>query len=211
MDRPDLRRGGTLWGQFIAVLTVTLVHDVFYYWHHRLQHKFPAAWLTHVIHHADEDMGVTTGYKHHWTDDALRVLTIFVPMGLIFKLEPVTIFWLSFLFAFHQLFLHSNINLSFGPVIGRIITSPAQHRVHHSRLRRHWDKNFAATWSFLDVIFGTYFHPPKEAPPTGVSDRAPITNLVEGHAYPFIGWYEMARERLARYRAAGGRGASTPN
>lgn len=188
--------GGTIWGQVAAVVITTFVYDFFYYWHHRLQHLSPAAWLTHQMHHADEDMGVTTGYKHHWTDEALRTFTMFIPMGILVKMEPVTMFWLSFLFAFHQLFLHANINLSFG-WFNYVLVSPSLHRVHHSKLEEHWDKNFAATWPILDVVFGTFLKPPKEAPPTGIHGQAPITGIVESHVYPFRGWYRMARDRMA--------------
>jgi sterol desaturase/sphingolipid hydroxylase (fatty acid hydroxylase superfamily) len=129
-----LPSGWGIWGQVPAILIITFVHDGFYYWHHRLQHRSLSAWATHRLHHLDEDMGVTTGYKHHWTDDALRTVTMFLPIGLLFKFEPVTLWWLSFLFSFHQLFLHANINLSFGK-LDYVIMSPALHRVHHSQLK----------------------------------------------------------------------------
>lgn len=194
--------GWGVWGQVLAVLTFTFVYDFFYYWHHRFQHRSLTAWSTHRLHHLDENMGVTTGYKHHWTDDLLRTVTIFLPLGILFKLEPVTLFWLSFLFAFHQLFLHANINLSFGK-LDYVIMSPSLHRVHHSALKEHFGKNLAATWSFLDILFGTYVPAPKVAPPTGVPNVAAM-NLVEQHIYPFRDWLQMARQsarRLLPYNA----------
>lgn len=175
-----------VWGQILAVLIFTFVHDAFYYWHHRLQHRSLAAWATHRLHHMDENMGVTTGYKHHWSDEALRTVTMFLPIGILFKLEPVTLFWFSFLFSFHQLFLHANINISFGK-LDYVIMSPALHRVHHSALKEHFGKNLAATWTIFDILFGTFVPAPKVAPPTGMPNLERMS-LLEEHVHPFRDW-----------------------
>ena len=37
--------------------------------------------------------------------------------------------------------------------------APQVHRIHHSRLPQHADKNFAAYFPIWDVLFGTYWHP----------------------------------------------------
>jgi sterol desaturase/sphingolipid hydroxylase (fatty acid hydroxylase superfamily) len=111
---------------------------------------------------------------------------MFLPIGLLFKFEPVTLWWLSFLFSFHQLFLHANINLSFGK-LDYVIMSPALHRVHHSQLKEHFGKNLAATWPIFDIVFGTFVPAPKVAPPTGIPNIAKM-NLIEEHIHPFKDW-----------------------
>jgi hypothetical protein len=54
---------------------------------------------------------------------------------------------------------HSHIWVYFGPIIGRVIVSPAQHQIHHSCLPRHIDKNFAEHWAIWDTLFGTLYLP----------------------------------------------------
>ena len=99
---------------FAAGLMFLFIYDLSYYWHHRLQHVSVIAWSTHKLHHSDENLGVTTAYKHHWADDTLRTFTILLPMGVLFRLEPATMFWVNYLIAMQSLLIHSNIDLDFG-------------------------------------------------------------------------------------------------
>lgn len=121
----------------------------------------------HELHHEDEHVNVTSAFKFHWMDSmadyTLQVLpTLFLPRPL------VTIPILGLLRVVRVTFEHLAIPLHLGP-FNRLITSPANHRIHHSKIPEHFNKNFAAVWPFWDVIFGTY-HAPKdgEYPPTGL-------------------------------------------
>jgi sterol desaturase/sphingolipid hydroxylase (fatty acid hydroxylase superfamily) len=171
------------------------VYDFFYYWHHRLQHAVPAFWITHKIHHMDHNLGVTTAYKHHWTDEAARTATILFPMALIFQLEPVTIFWVHYVFAWQGMLIHANLNFGFGP-LRHIITGPTLHRIHHSPLPEHRHCNFAAMFPIFDILFGTYVPAPKETLPTGLDTGEQITSMWWGWMYPFRDWTRMVRDRL---------------
>ncbi len=65
----------------------------------------------------------------------------------------------ALLFAVGHVLQHSHVWVYFGPIIGRVIVSPAQHQIHHSCLPQHLDKNFAEHWAFWDAIFGTLYLP----------------------------------------------------
>jgi sterol desaturase/sphingolipid hydroxylase (fatty acid hydroxylase superfamily) len=173
-----------------AQLIFLFIYDFFYYWHHRLQHAVPAFWMTHKIHHMDENMGVTTAYKHHWSDDAARTVTILIPMALLFKLEPVTIFWIAYAAAWQGLLIHTNVPWTFGP-LRYVITGPAVHRIHHSYAPEHRHCNFAAVFPVFDVMFGTYVDPPKQTLPTGLDTHEQIHSLWWGWMYPLREWYAM--------------------
>jgi len=156
----------------IFVFAPLFIFDFFYYWFHRSQHQIPILWLQHKFHHSDEDLNVTTVHRHHWLEEIYRTILIFIPMGLLIKLNPYTIFWVSFLLGYWSHFFHSNIRLHLG-WIGLFFMGPQAHRVHHSILTKHRDKNFAAFFPIWDIIFGTYYHPNKnEFPPTGVQGEA---------------------------------------
>jgi sterol desaturase/sphingolipid hydroxylase (fatty acid hydroxylase superfamily) len=62
-------------------------------------------------------------------------------------------------FALGHVLHHSHVWVYYGPVVGRVIVSPAQHQIHHSCLPRHLDKNFAEHWAVFDTLFGTLYLP----------------------------------------------------
>src|SRR6185295_9967512 len=63
------------------------------------------------------------------------------------------ILFVYYVFAFQL--RHSHVWLSYGPVVSRILISPAQHQIHHSKAERHWDRNFGFTFAIWDWICGT--------------------------------------------------------
>jgi sterol desaturase/sphingolipid hydroxylase (fatty acid hydroxylase superfamily) len=121
----------------------------------------------HELHHEDEHMNVTTALRFHWVEsiaeNAVQILpAAFLPRPL------VTIPLLYLLRYVRTIFEHLAIPLHVGP-FNRLLASPANHRIHHSKLPEHFNRNFAAVWPFWDVIFGTYIAPiPGEYPPTGL-------------------------------------------
>jgi sterol desaturase/sphingolipid hydroxylase (fatty acid hydroxylase superfamily) len=52
---------------------------------------------------------------------------------------------------------HSHVWLSYGPVVERIIISPAQHQIHHSQDPAHHDRNFGNSLALWDWMFGTLY------------------------------------------------------
>jgi sterol desaturase/sphingolipid hydroxylase (fatty acid hydroxylase superfamily) len=158
-------RPGIFFALSMALLS-SIVGD-FLYWYHRAEHISRWLWPIHELHHEDEHVNVTTAFKFHWIDSAalhaVQVLpAIFLPKPL------VTIPVLYFLRFIRVTFEHLAIPLHLGP-FNWLITSPATHRIHHSTLPEHFNRNFAAVWPFWDVIFGTYYAPKHgEYPPTGL-------------------------------------------
>ncbi len=75
--------------QALQALVFLFIHDFFYYWFHRAQHRFPFAWPLHKLHHADESVNVTTSLRHHWLEEPFRVWLILVPIGLWIALKLV--------------------------------------------------------------------------------------------------------------------------
>jgi len=148
----------------LVTLLASLIGDFVYYWVHRLEHCCGWLWPIHKLHHEDEHMNVTTALRFHWLESMAEHTAQVVPAA--FLPQPlVTIPLLYFLRYARVTFEHLAIPL----YLGRVVASPANHRIHHSKLPEHIDKNFAAVWPFWDVIFGTYCAPrPGEYPPTGL-------------------------------------------
>ncbi len=104
--------------------------------------------------------------------------------------------------AANMFFVHMNADVGFG-MLNRVIASPKTHRIHHSRLPEHRDKNFAAVWPFWDVLFGTYARTAKGImPPPGLHSGEPGPSPGEALMLPFRRWYRIIGSGSTRPAAA---------
>jgi len=196
----DLRIRNTtgILGGVAATLLFFLIFDFFYYWWHRTQHKLPALWAIHKLHHLDEGVNVSTNLRHHWLEELGRIPFIVIPMAILFDLSPQAGGAIGFVVSAWGFFFHSNLRLNLGP-FSWILSAPQVHRIHHSRLTEHFDRNFAAFFPIWDVIFGSYFHPRRgEFPPTGIAGEPDVTTVLDGALLPFRTWRQALRARSAR-------------
>ncbi len=157
---------GLIW----FTLIYYLLFDLLYYAFHRLQHTWPLLWRQHVLHHSERSLNATTAARHHWLEEPLRVFTMALPLALLFDAPPQIIGLASILFGAWGFFIHANLRIQLGP-LSAVICGPQVHRIHHSMLEQHHDKNFAAFFPIWDRLFGTWCAPQAgEFPPTGVHD-----------------------------------------
>lgn len=188
--------GGVLWdaapfiypaGLFAMIggcLLTIVIWDFFYYWWHRAQHSWGLLWRVHSLHHMDETLGVSTNMRVHWLEEIGRTATIFLPMAFLFNL-PVHAGFIAVVATFWTAFIHANLRLHFGWA-SLLVAGPQVHRIHHSRLKIHHDRNFAAFFPVWDRLFGTYHHPaPGEFPPTGVDGQEEVRSVWEAVTLPF--------------------------
>ena len=158
-----------------VILCLTFARDLSTYVTHALHHRWPLLWAFHKVHHSAEVLTPLTVYRKHPVYNVFSSLTDLVivgpAQGLVLFLfastpEPLLLFGTNVIFStFHLLganLRHSHIWLSFGPVLSRIIISPAQHQIHHSRAQRHWDRNYGEVFALWDWLFGTLYVPGKE-------------------------------------------------
>lgn len=192
----DLRfeTGGTVPLAFAAMLVVSFVLDFFFYWFHRLQHANRWLWQSHLLHHSDTALNVTTTDRNHFIDQLLTPFFIIAPMMLLFDLPVADIVLIGILPAVWSNVVHMNIRVGFGK-FWWLLVSPQYHRIHHSILPGHHDRNFAVWFPFWDVVFGTAYAPRRgEYPRTGVAG-VEVTTLSGAFMLPFVRWYRMARHK----------------
>ena len=92
-------------------------------------------------------------------------------------------------FAAGHVLHHSHVWVYYGPIIGRVFVSPAQHQIHHSCLPRHLDKNFAEHWAVWDWLFGTLYLPRgRETLKLGLAGYVtqPHSGLVSANLRPLV-------------------------
>lgn len=156
----------------LTTLLIFLVADFCAYWVHRLHHQWRIIWPFHSVHHSAEVLTPLTVYRIHPVYGVLSTLFRSVPVGLmqgivIFAVmgqpEMLTIGGANVLYVMFSCaganLRHSHIWLSFGPLVERIIISPAQHQIHHSLAVEHHNKNYGENFAIWDWMFGTLYIP----------------------------------------------------
>ena len=117
---------------------------------------------------------------------------ITIPMAILFDLSPQAGGAIGFAFSAWTFFIHANLKLGLGR-LSWLVDGPQVHRIHHSKLPEHFDRNFAAFFPIWDVIFGTYYHPRRgEFPPTGVTGEPQVRTLREAAWLPFRTWRQAS-------------------
>jgi len=176
-----------------ATFVYLVVVDFFFYWWHRASHTFEWLWDLHVIHHSDRNMNATTAIRSHWTVFLFELFLTVLPAMFILGSIDSRIFALAGVAATWNFLIHTNINISFGP-FSPLLMGPQAHRIHHSIMPEHRDKNFASLFPIWDIVFGTYYHPRKnERPPTGVTNLH-IEKISDLIFYPFLRWADRIRK-----------------
>jgi sterol desaturase/sphingolipid hydroxylase (fatty acid hydroxylase superfamily) len=173
-------------GQLLAVL---FVRDCLIYLRHRVFHTRPV-WAFHSIHHSSEEVNWLSALRFHpaeiMIESALEIL-LFLGCQIV-GVAPAVLSVAAVMVAFYNLFIHSNLRWTFGP-LRYLIVSPVFHRWHHSDSATAMDKNFAAMFSCIDLVFGTYFMPRNGLPQTtGLSakEKAVHPRSLAGQlVYPF--------------------------
>ena len=66
-------------GIVATIIISALVMDFFAGWmSHIIEHKIPVFWRFHIIHHADNNVDVTTGLRHHPLESVWRGVFFFI-------------------------------------------------------------------------------------------------------------------------------------
>lgn len=172
--------GSEFWLAFVSyVLTVDLMEYIF----HRAQHRIPALWSMHSLHHSDITLNASTTSRHYWAEHGIKMLSIYMVVGLLFK-APLEILGAYVVLSYYNVFLHMNIRVGFGR-FSVLLNSPQYHRLHHSVLPEHYDRNFAALFPGFDLLFGTYRRPHvNEYPPTGLDTGDQPTSYISAILWP---------------------------
>ena len=183
--------------QQVAAWTLyMLLLDFFYYWFHRAQHLVGFLWDQHEVHHSETSLNVSSGVRHHWSEFILQQLFMTVPLSVLFDLSPQPIGIVATIFASWSFFIHLNVRLPLGRC-SWLVAGPQLHRIHHSRLPQHLNKNFAAYFPVWDCLFGTYYAPERtEYPPVGLASGDRIETVWSATVWPFTRWLGRVRARL---------------
>jgi sterol desaturase/sphingolipid hydroxylase (fatty acid hydroxylase superfamily) len=188
---------------------------------HTLLHDVPALWEFHKVHHSAEVLTPMTAYRAHPVDLLVMAWIPALLTGLatwLFNLlAPGKIGFFTFLGLHVALWAvnlidnlrHSHVWVTYGPVAGKWIVSPAHHQLHHSCEPRHETNgrggcNRGFSLALWDRWYGTLKMPEREPEKfrMGLGDGTDNEwhSVTRMYALPFAGC-------LRRFRSLFGRSA----
>jgi len=148
------------------------LYDFAAYWVHRAQHRISWWWALHSLHHSQRRVTVWTDDRNHIVDDFLVTLVLVVFSQMV-GVQPDDYVLILMVGRLIESWSHANVDMGFGPVVGRLLVGPHFHRLHHALANadeRHiHDHNFAPVLPVWDILFGTAIYDSKVRP-TGVDD-----------------------------------------
>jgi WD40 repeat protein/sterol desaturase/sphingolipid hydroxylase (fatty acid hydroxylase superfamily) len=169
------------WLQCLAIL---FIEDVLLYWLHRLFHT-RLVWKFHAIHHSPQVLDWMSATRFHPVNNLLTFSLVDVAM-LLLGFSPVALLLLVPFNIVYSSMVHANLNWTFGP-LRYLFASPVFHRWHHTTRDEGLDKNFASTFPFLDLLFGTFYMPAGVLPAEfGNGDPDFPEGFLLQFFYPFI-------------------------
>jgi sterol desaturase/sphingolipid hydroxylase (fatty acid hydroxylase superfamily) len=143
---------------------------------HFCEHKVPALWELHKVHHSADSLNPLTSQRGHPFSIAaagvVRGLFFGVPAGVAMHFAGLS---LVEALAARALVMKTCTILTLDPLrhspfpvgfgwLDRVFISPHMHQIHHSSLEPHLDKNFGTNLSLFDWLFGTGYKPARNEP-----------------------------------------------
>ncbi len=149
-----------------AILVAAVINDFFFYWCHRIQHRY--LWRFHAVHHSIRDLNAVNSY-HHVSEALMSLVLYSVPTSLIVSDAAHAVPLIGLVMWLHIVWIHSPTRANLGPLRAWFVDN-RYHRIHHSLEERHFDRNFGAFTTLWDRAFGTHYAPaPDEWPDVGLA------------------------------------------
>lgn len=140
---------------------ILLIQDVLFYAVHRVFHT-RLAWKVHAVHHSPTVLDWMSAARFHPINNLLEFALADVAV-LLMGFSPEALLTLTPFNLIYSAMTHANLNWTFGP-LRYVFASPVFHRWHHTTQKEGIDRNFASTFPFLDLMFGTFHMPPGQRP-----------------------------------------------
>lgn len=144
-----------------AVSVVAL--DFAIYWQHVATHKIPVLWRLHKVHHADQEMDVTTAIRFHPFELILSLIYKSLVVALLGAPVSAVIVFELLLFI-GPAFNHSNwrVPRRLDDILRWCVVTPDVHRAHHSVFKHEQDTNYGFFLIWWDRLFKTYTPEPMD-------------------------------------------------
>ena len=200
------------WPRWILVIVTLIAMDACNWVAHWSEHRFRALWRMHAVHHTQEELNVLTSFRAHPLAHTTGFILATVPVVAMTADHPMAPMLITAYLCLGTV-PHANVHWSFGP-LGRIIVSPAYHRLHHA-MDGPQNVNLGIVLTVWDVLARRAVFPVRGAPAcrTGLAGRPivveqeglrhrPVSVLISQLIEPFTNVTPMGAQATASADAA---------
>jgi sterol desaturase/sphingolipid hydroxylase (fatty acid hydroxylase superfamily) len=138
------------WPAWLIMPLTVVAMDAANWLAHYADHRLGALWRFHALHHSQEELSVLTSFRSHPLMHTTGFLLATVPVVALMPERPVAPVLITIYVCIGTL-QHANVRWTFGP-IGRVLVSPAYHRLHHAPETQR--VNLGVVLTIWDVIAG---------------------------------------------------------
>jgi sterol desaturase/sphingolipid hydroxylase (fatty acid hydroxylase superfamily) len=126
---------------------------------HFADHRLGFLWRFHALHHSQEELSVLTSFRAHPLMHTTGFVLATVPVVALMPGRPIAPVLITIYVCIGTL-QHANLRWTYGPA-GRVIVSPAYHRLHHAREDQ--SINLGVVLTIWDVLAGRARFPSRSA------------------------------------------------
>ena len=200
--------------KYLIVSLFTLAHfvvdDFSKYIVHRWMHNWPFLWALHKVHHSATNLTPMTVFRTHPLEGLVFTLRSAFAQGVTIStfvylfgggVDLYTILGANLFVFFFNVFgsnlRHSHIGIRYWKWLEYVLISPAQHHLHHSIAKEHYNKNYGAALAIWDWIFGSLHHSEDTDNLTlglGTKDDQKKHTLKELYQTPFIESFKFLKK-----------------
>jgi sterol desaturase/sphingolipid hydroxylase (fatty acid hydroxylase superfamily) len=117
---------------------------------HYADHKSDALWRFHALHHSQEELSVLTSFRAHPLMHTTGFILATIPVVVLMPGRAIAPVLITIYICVGTL-QHANLRWTFGP-LGRVLVSPAYHRLHHAPDIQ--TANLGVVFTIWDVLAG---------------------------------------------------------
>jgi sterol desaturase/sphingolipid hydroxylase (fatty acid hydroxylase superfamily) len=147
------------WPGWLLVPVTIVAMDGANWLAHFADHRLGPLWRFHALHHSQEELSVLTSFRAHPLMHTTGFLLATVPVVALMPTRPIAPILITIYVCIGTL-QHANLRWTFGPV-GRVIVSPAYHRLHHAPDIQ--NVNLGVVLTIWDVLAGCARFPSRSA------------------------------------------------
>jgi sterol desaturase/sphingolipid hydroxylase (fatty acid hydroxylase superfamily) len=157
------------WPYWLAIPVTVMAMDAANWLAHLADHRLGFLWRFHALHHSQEELSVLTSFRAHPLMHTTGFLLATIPVVALLPGRPIDPVLITIYVCIGTL-QHANLRWTFGP-LGRLIVSPAYHRLHHAREDQ--SINLGVVLTIWDVLAGRARFPARAdaAGSTGLDGR----------------------------------------
>jgi sterol desaturase/sphingolipid hydroxylase (fatty acid hydroxylase superfamily) len=189
------------WPGWLLIPVTVVAMDGANWLAHYADHRLGPLWRFHALHHSQEELSVLTSFRAHPLMHTTGFLLATVPVVALMPTRPIAPVVITAYICVGTL-QHANLRWSFGPA-GRVLVSPAYHRLHHAPDTQNF--NLGVVLTIWDVLAGRARFPSRSdaVGRTGLDGR-PVPVEQGGSAAPTL--LLVAEQLIEPFQASRGTG-----